>query len=614
MSALRPIPIVPPPGCVVTETAKAAEGRWTIPFDKIRFVKGRPQKVGGNVRLTTTVGGAPTPMSGTPRALHVWRDFLQNQYVSAGTFRKLYALDSSFALADITPYRATGTLGSNPFTTISGSASVSVAHTAHGTNPGDTVVFSGAAAFNNVSMNGTFIVQTVTDANDFVVTATSAANANGAGGGSAVAFSYEVPIGTETGAYGQGFGVGGYGLSTYGTARGSSTIFYEPRVWSLDHFGKVLLAAYNGGTLWSFDPTQGQPWPRAVATFGGVAMNAPSNIRAMFVTPERFVFALCDAMVVNVCSQGDPTSWTPATTNTAFARTLQEGTKLVGGKVLGPYQSLVWTDAALILFQYTGNQFVYNSSLAGRDCGLISPNAAVTVDGIAYWMGADNFYLYNGSVYPIPNVEDIRKYVFDALPIGQLGQPNLAFQCSAVYVAKYHEIWFFYPTIGDSNPTHYVIFHINDQCWSVGTFARASGTHFTQGDTAPLMAGTDGFIYQHDPVGDTFNDNGAPLAWTLTMNPLALEEGLARMDVEGIRFDFFQQAGDITATVSTFDNTSDPSVEDADTDTVPASSPGISDFRVAGRYIGLTLSSSDPNNTMRYGKPIAYAKAAGERR
>ncbi|MGP0093111.1 MAG: hypothetical protein ACLPKB_24700 [Xanthobacteraceae bacterium] len=602
MSALRPLPIVPPPGCVITETAKAAEGRWTLPFDKIRMVKGRPQKVGGNVVVTSTA------MSGTPRALHAWRDFLQNQYAAAGTYRKLYAFDSSWTLNDITPFRATGTLGSNPFTTTSGSANVSVAHTAHGTNPGDTVIFSGATAFNNVSLNGTFIVQTVTDANGYVVTATTTANAGGAGGGSAVEYSYEIPVGTELGVYGQGFGVGGYGLSTYGTARGSSTIFYEPRVWSLDHFGQILLAAYNGGTLWAFDPTQSQPWPRAVGTFGGASMDAPTNIRAMFVTPERFVFALCDQMVVNVCSQGDPTTWTPSISNTAFSRTLQDGTKLVGGRVLAPYLSLVWTDSALILFQYTGNQFIYNSSLAGKDCGLISPNAAATVDGIAYWMGADNFYLYNGSVYPIPNVEDIRKYVFDALP------DNLAFQCAAIYVPKYHEIWFFYPTTSDTNPTHYVIFHINDQCWSVGTWGRASGTHFTQGDTSPLMAGTDGYIYNHDPIGDTFNDNGAALTWTLTMNPAALEEGLERMDVEGIRFDFFEQSGNVTATVQTWDNTSDSATEDTDTDTVPDTNPGISDFRVSGRFIGMLLTSSDLGNYMRYGKPQAYIKPSGTRR
>lgn len=599
---------------MVTETQRVVEGRWVLPFDKIRFVHGRPQKDGGNFRVTSTA------MSGTPRALLAWRDFLQNPYVASGTYRKLYAFDSSYTLTDVTPYRSSGTFGSNPFTTVSASTSVQVNLTAHGANPGDTVIIAGAATFNNVTMNGTYVVQTVVSANAFTVTATTTANASGSGGGSSATYEFEISVGTELGAYGQGWGVGPYGLGTWGTARGSSTIFYEPRVWSLDHFGVVLVATYNGGSLWFFDPTQSEPWPRAVATFQGNTVNgAPTNFRAMFITPERFIFGLCDQMVVNVCSQGDPTTWMPATTNTAFSRTLQGGTKLIAGRVLAPFISLVWSDAALFLFQYTGSQFLYNSSLAGQDCGLISPNAAVTVDGIAYWMGPDNFYSYNGAVAPIPNVEDIRKYVFDALPT------NLAYQCAAVYIPKYHEIKFYYPTSGASNPTNYVTYHINDQCWSVGTglynngsgsyaVGRASGTHFTQGDTSPLLGGTDGYIYNHDPVGDTYDDNGAPQTWTLTLSPYALKEGLQNLDIEGIVWDFFEQSGAITATVNGWDRLTDLAPMDTDTETVPQSQAGITDYRVSGRYIGFSLTSSDDQNYMRLGKPAAFARPSAKRR
>jgi hypothetical protein len=92
--------------------------------------------------------------------------------------------------------------------------------------------------------------------------------------------------------------------------------------------------------------------------------------------------------------------------------------------------------------------------------------------------------------------------VFDSLP------DQLAFQCNCIYVPKYHEIWWFYPgTPTATNPTNYVIYQILDQCWAVGTgnfyssvgvtASRSSGSHFTQGDTSPLMAGTDGFLYIH---------------------------------------------------------------------------------------------------------------------
>jgi hypothetical protein len=371
--------------------------------------------------------------------------------------------------------------------------------------------------------------------------------------------------------------------------------------------------------LWFFDPTQSEPWPRAVATFEGSTVNGgPTNCRAMFVSPERFIFTLCDNMVVNVCSQGDPTTWTPATTNTAFARTLTVGSKLVGGLALQPFISMIWSDGAAYLFQYTGSQFIYNSSLAGVDCGLISPNAAVSVDGFAFWMGSDNFYFYNGTVTPMPNVEDVRAYVYDSLPVSQ------AYQCTAIFVPRFHEIWFFYPTAGNNNPTNYVIFHINDQCWSVGlanfyssagvTAGRASGSNFTQGDTSPYMAGTDGYLYNHDPIDLNYDDNGTPMTWTLSLSPYAMNEGVQSVDLEGVLFDFFDQIGDVTATLNTYDRLTDASPMDTQTSTIPDAQAGLTDFRVSGRYLALTMTSSDPGNYMRLGKPVAFVRPAGTRR
>jgi hypothetical protein len=618
MSALAPFPINPPPGVVITETDRVAEGRWIPPFDKVRFVHMRPQKMGGNRRVTSTA------MNATARCTLAWLDFLQNTYIAAGTFSKLYAFDPAYNLTNITPIRSSGTLPSNPFTTASGSNTVTVTQIANLVSVGDTVIFAGATSFNGVTMNGTFIVNMLIDANDYTVTATTTATGSGTGGGSAVTYQYEINVGSNLGSGGLGWGAGPWGLGTWGTARGAITpqLQIEPRVWSLDHFGQILLATYNTGTLWAFDPTQGEPWPRAVSTFGGVPMNAPTNMRAMFVSPERFVFAMCEQMVVNVSSQGDPTTWTPALANTAFARTLQEGSKIVSGRAMAPFLSMVWTDSAAYIFQYTGSQFIYNSSLAGKDCGLIGPGAAVTVDGIAYWMGPNNFYFFNGAVQPLPNVEDIRQAVFSAIPT------TLAFQCSAIYIAKYHEIMWLYPTVGATDPTNYVIFHLNDQCFSVGTLdfysstsggieitaGRGSGTHFSEGDTSPIMAGTDGYLYNHDPINDNFNDNGNPLTWMLTLSPYAVEAGMQNLDIEGIDWDFFDLLGTVTTTITTFDRLSLDTAMDTQTVVVPETAAGLTDYRVAGRYIQIELTSSDLGNYMRLGKPIVYARPSATRR
>jgi hypothetical protein len=606
MAPQTPLPIAPPPGVVVTESQLASVGRWVAPMDKIRFKNKKPQKIGGWVRAVTT------PTSGTPRAIHAWRDNNFNNYLAAGTYRKLYVYDTAWAQNDITPYRLTGTLGNNPFATVSGSTVVTVTHTAHGLNVGDTAIYSGASTFNNVTMNGTFIVQTVIGANSYTVNAVTTASGTGSGGGASVAFSYEIPIGTELGAYGYGYGVGGYGLGTYGTARSSSTLFIEPRVWSLDHFGQFLVASYNGGSVYLFDETQAQPWPRAVlisndSALPGVGTNPTA--RFSFVTQERFVFVLCSGMNVQWCSQGDYTTWTPATNNTANTRTLNVGTKLVAGCVLGPELAAVWSDAALYIFQYTGSSFVYNSRVAGVDCGLIAPGAFVSVQGMAFWMGPNNFWMWNGSVVPMPNVEDIRKYVFDSL------NTSTTYQCNATYNPIMNEVVFHYTTGSNTNPDSYVTFHLDptDLCWSIGKNTRTSGTHFTQGDTRPYFGdGSDFYIYQHENTND---NNGAALPWTLTLAPYALSTGLMNMQVGGVNWDFQNQVGTISCTINAYDRINDTAavIMDTETDSFPPSGGGFTDVRVCGRYIGISFTDNELGSYMRFGAPTAYVRPRGIR-
>lgn len=99
--------------------------------------------------------------------------------------------DSGFIQAVRTYTENTGTLGSNPFTTANGSLTVSVNLPNHGLTQDSVFSSSGATAFNNVTLNGTFPVNGIVDTNNFTIDITSLGqtpNAAGAGGGSAVAF------------------------------------------------------------------------------------------------------------------------------------------------------------------------------------------------------------------------------------------------------------------------------------------------------------------------------------------------------------------------------------------------------------------------------------------
>jgi hypothetical protein len=486
---LIPVSITPPPGVVLNDSLRAAEGRW-IDTEKARFVNGKPEKIGGWTKQTATA------MLGSPRTLHAWRDNASLEYIAAGTYKKLYVLTRTFSLNNITPLQASGNL-SDPFSTTEDSAVVTVAHTAHGLRVGNTASYSGASAVGGITIDGDYEIASVPDVNSYSIVHSSAATSTAGPGGGTVAYEYEITIGNLFGAYGLGYGVGPYGGGTYGDERDASSLFVEPRVWSLDHFGQILLTSYNTGKLYKWDPSV----INALTTRASLVSDAPIDIRHMFVTPERFVVALCEQMNIKWCTQGDFTIWTPSSTNTANIRGVTEGTKLIGGKPLGGGVSLIWSDSAIYVHQYNGivNR-IFDTRLAGRNCGLISPSAAITVGSIAFWMGHNTFFLFDGAVKRIPNVEHVRPFMFDAL------DPTAGYLCAAMYVAKFNEVWFFISIQNAVDPHRYAIVNINDWSWAKGNLTRVGGTYFSHGDTRPYWAGSDGHIYLHE---DGRDDDGA---------------------------------------------------------------------------------------------------------
>lgn len=590
----RPAPISPPAGVIKQESDAVIEGRWKD-SQWVRFVDGRPEKMGGYTRQTDSFTDGP------PRTLKAWRDLEAYRYIAAGTYKKLYVYEETdWSQTDITPIASQGTLGNNPFTTTSGSRIVSVAHTSHGRSAGDTVRFSGASAAGGITVSGTYTVLTVSSANAYTIQHGSNASSSATGGGASVAYTYEISVGAILGTFGYGYGVGRYGLSTYGTPREDSTVVISPRVWSLDNWGENLLAAFNGGSIYAWDPDDLSGGDRAERISA-----APIDVLAMFITEERFVFALCEGMRVDWCHQGDYEDWTPSASNTANSRRLQVGSTLVAGRTLGKTISLVWSDSACYIFQYTGSASVYSSRLAARNCGLLAPNAvAVDSYGNAYWMSHDTFYVYaGGAVREIPNVADIKDFVFKNL------RRDYGFVCFAHYDPAIPEIIWYYCVAGESEPTRYVVYSVNDQAWAVGEMTRVSATRFDSGETRPYFGNSDGHIYLHE---DGYNADGEAIEAYIELAPYALENGLQIMDIDGLVADFPNQVGNLTISLTGYNRLRQAAI-DSQTKTV-GETDDLIDLRMSGRHVGLTLNSNEVDGFFRWGKPMALIKPNGMRR
>ena len=196
------------PGVNREGTTLANEGGW-FECDKIRFRSGYPQKIGGWTPISSNT------YLGVARSLWNYVTLRGYNLLGVGTNVKYY-VESGGVYHDVTPLRATDTL-TNPFTTVSGSSTVTVTDASHGGINGDYVTFSGGSTVAGLDLNNEYEIFNV-DTNSYQITAATAANASTTGGGTVTA-AYQINTGLATFSYLTGWGAGLWAGFVYGTAQ-----------------------------------------------------------------------------------------------------------------------------------------------------------------------------------------------------------------------------------------------------------------------------------------------------------------------------------------------------------------------------------------------------------
>lgn len=579
-----------PAGVVKTKSPNSASGRFTD-SDKIRFVNGKPEKWMGWEKLIDDT------LVGVARGAVSWSNSYGVQNLAFGTHLKLYVVQGGDRLKDITPIRSTGTLGANPFATNSGSSIVTVTDTTHGANQYDFVTFTGASAVGGITIDGQYQIVRKLDADTYTIEHTRAATSTATGGGSSVHYSYEINTGNANTIGGLGWGAGPWGAGAWGEPRSSAGITLFLRTWSLAEYGNELLASPSNGTLYL--------WEEGVADQAVAVTNAPTSARAMFVTGERFPLMLgtTSPMTVQWPDRDDITDWTPSAANTANIRTLQSGSKLVAGTALIDLVSLVWSDTSCYLFQYTGSEFVYDDRLVGSNCGLLGPLAFAKTSGAAYWMSGNGFHVYNGSVGPIQNAEDVRAYVFSDM------DPEQATKTWCIFDQKNNQIRWGYASYGASDPDKYVDVNLTDYSWTVGTIDRTCGCIYQPMTGKFVMVGTDGDVYEHD-VG--YNAEGEVMDSYVQFGFYNLSNANQTVDIFGFVPDCQRQTGDLSVEFWTKDRPDDADYLDTLTITI-SEGEGRKDIRVSGRHFGFLVRSNSLNGDFRLGTVGLDVVESGQR-
>ena len=210
------------PGINKEETDYSNENGW-VDGNLIRFRKGRPEKIGGWQKQSTT-----NSYLGSARGLHSWISLGGARYLGIGTTVKYY-IEEGEAYNDITPIRATTSAGDVTFSATNGSSTLTITDTSHGAASGDFVTFSGAASLGGLVtaavINQEYEILLVTGTNTYTVTAkdtsgsevTANASDSGNGGGSTVG-AYQINSGLDVYVPSAGWGVCTWGAGTYGSA------------------------------------------------------------------------------------------------------------------------------------------------------------------------------------------------------------------------------------------------------------------------------------------------------------------------------------------------------------------------------------------------------------
>ena len=352
-------------------------------------------------------------------------------------------------------------------------------------------------------------------------------------------------------------------------------IVTAPGLWSLDNFGNKLIATISDGATFEWNSNASG----ATSTRATIVSGAPTASQFTLVsTPDRHLVCFGtettigttstqDDMYIRWSSQESLTTWTPTSTNTAGTQRLADGTRIVGA-IRGRDAIYIWTDTALFIMRFVGPPFTFSFQQVGTNCGLIGQNAAVEVDGSAYWMSDNGFFRYTGKLESLPCL--VEDYVYDDLntvPKQHVyaGLNNL-----------FGEVTWFYPNSGAASNSRSVTYNYMDSTsdrpvWTTSSLARSTwadshifgkphGTEYDSDATSDSTVGnTDGVTtyFEHETGQNQIKAGSASaIAANIQTGDFDLDhkgldgDGDFIMKVRRVLPDFLTQTGDARVTLN----------------------------------------------------------------
>lgn len=514
-----------------------------------------------------------------------------NTVLDSDTYTILAASDAN---ADVS---AGGAVPS--FTTASGSALVNVELVANGYAIGTVFPIPTPTTVGGITLSGAYLVQAITDADNFTIIASSAATStdtvsmNG-GDVSILYFIGNAPAGVSAG-YGIGaYGDGGYGLGIVPPTTPGTPI--TATNWDLDNWGEVLIATPANGPIYIWSPDSGFP-------VGTKIVGAPLiNGGAFVAQPAQFVIAWAssqngvqDPLSVHWSTSGDYTDWTVSSQTQAGGYRLPTGSKIVGG-CAGPNFNVLWTDVDVWSMDYIEPPLIFGFNAIATNCGLISQHGFATLNATIMWMSNNQFCRLRGEV-----VESVPCSVWDFV-FQDLDLDN-ADKIHAGSNSLFNELVWYFPSLsgGTGDCDSYVKYNPLLNTWDSGRLARTAWIDQSPVGQ-PIGGGPQGYVYQHEVSPDA---DGQPMISWLETGYFEIADGEMLSFVDWILPDFKYGVEDgdngaiLQITLSFGDYpTSEPKTKG------PYSVSSVTPYvnsRLRGRFVGLRIESQDLGSFWRLG-------------
>jgi len=532
------------PGLVRDTTSYANEGGWFY-SDKIRFRSGSPESIGGWVRLNTD------PYVGVCTALQAWVTLGGVSHLAVGTNKKYYVEDGSI-LFDITPIRVTTAAGDVTFAATNGSTTITATDVGHGALIGDYVTFSGAASLGgNITagvLNREYVITSVPSVDTYTFTATATANGADVGaGGAATVGAYQVNVGLSVYVAGIGWGSGGYGSAAWGGSS-SASVNQQLRLWTQAFFGEDHIFCSRNGGMFYWDASVGTSSRAVKLESMGGASDVPTVSVGVLVTDSKHVVALGanpvgsatqDPLFVRWSDTENAVDWTPTAVNSAGGQRLPLGSSIIAGHN-ARLETLIWTDVALYAMTFVGGDLIFGFNLLATPITIIGPNAVGIVGGTAFWMGVKKFYMYNGSVSPLP------------CPVLHLLQENMnyaqSYQTFAAVNEQFSEVTWFYCSTNSDTVDSYITYNYGENIWYFGTMGRSAWVDSGLREY-PIAADNTNSVLLYHEYGTDDNSTSTPAAITSYIESSDVDLG------DGHQFMFISRIiPDLTFVGSTINN------------------------------------------------------------